>query len=138
MKRLCAVMELSRASYYRKLRPSQPEPETVALRNQIQHIALRWPAYGYRRVHAELVRQGWEINHKRVLRMMGNDNLLCLRRPKFVFTTDSRHGLPIYPNLVARLTQPRSISFGWPISLTSGCDWSLSTWRSSWMRSRGA
>jgi transposase InsO family protein len=73
------------------------------LRARIQSIALRWPAYGYRRVHAELVRQGWEINHKRVLRLMRGDNLLCVRRRKFIFTTDSRHGLPIYPNLVEGL-----------------------------------
>jgi transposase InsO family protein len=75
----------------------------MTLRNQIQHIALRWPAYGYRRVHAELVRQGWKINHKRVLRLMRSDNLLCVRRRQFLFTTDSRHGLPIYPNLVEGL-----------------------------------
>ena len=75
----------------------------MTLRNQIQQIALRWPAYGYRRVHAELVRQGWQVNHKRVLRLMRSDNLLCVRRRKFLFTTDSRHRLPIYPNLVEEL-----------------------------------
>jgi transposase InsO family protein len=79
----------------------------MSVRNQIQHIALRWPAYGYRRVHAELIRQGWKINHKRVLRLMGNDNLLCVRRRKFIFTTDSRHSLPIYPNLVTGLVVTR-------------------------------
>jgi transposase InsO family protein len=79
----------------------------MTLRIQIQHIALRWPAYGYRRVHAELVRQGWRINHKRVLRVMRIDNLLCVRRRKFIFTTDSRHGLPIYPNLVEGLVVTR-------------------------------
>jgi transposase InsO family protein len=73
------------------------------LRDEIQHIALRWPAYGYRRVHAQLIRQGWNVNHKRVLRLMRIDNLLCVRRRKFLFTTDSRHGLPIYPNLVETL-----------------------------------
>jgi len=69
------------------------------LRSQIQRIALQWPAYGYRRVQAELERHGWLVNHKRVLRLMRADNLLCLRRRKFVLTTDSKHGLPIYPNL---------------------------------------
>ena len=59
------------------------------LRHQIQRIALRWPAYGYRRVHAELLRQGWSVNHKRILRLMREDNLLCLRRRKFLLTTDS-------------------------------------------------
>jgi transposase InsO family protein len=75
----------------------------MTLRNQIQHIALRWPAYGYRRVHAELVRRGWKVNHKRILRLMRVDNLLCVRRRKFILTTDSGHGLPIYPNLVEGL-----------------------------------
>jgi transposase InsO family protein len=75
----------------------------MTLRDQIQHIALRWPAYGYRRVHAQLVRQGWKVNHKRILRLMRSDNLLCVRRRKFLFTTDSRHGLPIYPNLTEGL-----------------------------------
>jgi len=65
-------------------------------------IALRGPAYGYRQVLAELLRQGWTINHKRVLRLLRVDNLLCVRRRKFLLvTTDSRHGLPIYPNLAA-------------------------------------
>lgn len=73
------------------------------LRNEIQQIALRWPAYGYRRVHAELLRQGWRVNHKRILRLMRVDNLLCVRRRKFILTTDSRHGLPIYPNLAEGL-----------------------------------
>ena len=69
------------------------------LRSHIQRIALQWPAYGYRRVQAELERHGRLVNHKRVLRLMRADNLLCLRRRKFILTTDSKHGLPIYPNL---------------------------------------
>jgi transposase InsO family protein len=69
------------------------------LRSQIQRIALRWPVYGYRRVQAELRRQGWQVNHKHVLRLMRVDNLLCVRRRKFVLTTDSKHGLRVYPNL---------------------------------------
>ena len=72
------------------------------LRSQMQRIALRWPGYGYRRVHAELLRQGWTVNHKRVLRLLREDNLLCVRRRKFLLgTTDSSHGLPIYPNVAA-------------------------------------
>jgi putative transposase len=75
------------------------------LRGQIQEIALRWPAYGYRRVHAELLRQGWKVNHKPVLQLMRADNLLCLRRRRFLLcTTDSQHGLPTYPNLAKEMT----------------------------------
>ncbi len=103
MNRLCQITGLSRAGYYRFRRRHESRQAGMTLRNQIQHIALRWPAYGYRRVHAELVRQGRKINHKRVLRLMRSDNLLCVRRRKFLFTTDSRHGLPIYPNLVEGL-----------------------------------
>ena len=99
MNRLCQTMGVSRAGYYRfLLRLQRPEAD-MELRSQIQNIALRWPAYGYRRVQAELERQGWRVNHKRVLRLMRVDNLLCLRRRKFILTTDSKHGLPIYPNL---------------------------------------
>ena len=100
MNGLCRAAGVSRAGYYRFLLRTQPQGSDMDLRSQIQQIALRWPAYGYRRVHAELRRQGWSVNHKRILRLLRADNLLCLRRRKFILTTDSQHGLPIYPNLV--------------------------------------
>lgn len=99
MNRLCQVAGVSRAGYYRLLVRTQTKDAEMNLRSKIQNIALHWPAYGYRRVHHELIRCGWRVNHKRVLRLMRVDNLLCLRRRKFVLTTDSRHELPIYPNL---------------------------------------
>ena len=99
MNQLCQTAGLSRAGYYRFLLRPQRQEVDMDLRSQIQRIALQWPAYGYRRVQAELERHGWLVNHKRVLRLMRADNLLCLRRRKFVLTTDSKHGLPIYPNL---------------------------------------
>jgi putative transposase len=105
--RLCRVAGLSRAGYYRFRRRHELPPAAIELRDAIQHIALRWPAYGYRRVHAELVRQGWKLNHKRVLRLMRIDNLLCVRRRKFIFTTNSQHRLPVYPNLVEDLVLNR-------------------------------
>ena len=71
----------------------------MELRSAIQKVALEWPAYGYRRVHRELIRRGWRVNHKRVLRLMRADNLLCLRKRKFIGTTNSKHELPVYPNL---------------------------------------
>jgi transposase InsO family protein len=88
------------------------------LRSQMQRIALRWPAYGYRRVHAELLRQGWTVNHKRVLRLLRVDNLLCVRRRKFLLgTTDSKHGLPIYPNVAAGMVLT-SINQLWVADIT--------------------
>jgi len=75
---------MSRAGYYRFQLCGQAQQADMDLRSQMQRIALRWPAYGYRRVHAELLRQGWTINHKRVLRLLRADNLLCVRRRKFM------------------------------------------------------
>jgi len=71
------------------------------LRDVIQKIALEMPTYGRRRITAELKRRGWKVNGKRVRRIMREDNLLCLRRRKFVVTTDSNHQHPVYPNLAA-------------------------------------
>src|SRR5262245_48419133 len=82
-----------------------------------QKIAVESPAYGYRRITAELQRRGFDINHKRVLRMMREDNLLCVRRRSFVVTTDSRHNLPVYPNL-ARQTVPTAINQLWVADIT--------------------
>jgi putative transposase len=104
---LCQAAGVSRAGYYRfLLRPYLQEAD-MDLRSQMQRIALQWPAYGYRRVHVELRNQGWEVNHKRVLRLMRVDNLLCWRRRKFILTTDSKHGLAIYPNLAKDMVLTR-------------------------------
>lgn len=65
---------------------------------------MAFPSYGYRRITVQLQRDGVLVNHKRVLRLMREDNLLCLRKRRFVVTTDSAHGLPVYPNLVPTLT----------------------------------
>ena len=73
------------------------------LRQQIQQVTLDCFCYGYRRVTHELMRQGIRVNHKRVLRLMREDNLLCLRKKRFVATTGSDHGLPVYPNLAAEM-----------------------------------
>jgi putative transposase len=73
------------------------------LRDEIQRIALEWPCYGRRRMTGELRRRGWTVNPKRVRRIMREDNLLCLRRRKFVVTTDSNHDRPVYPNMAGKL-----------------------------------
>ena len=75
----------------------------MELRDAIQKLAVEMPAYGYRRIRAALRRWGWEVNHKRVLRLMRADNLLCLRKRALVRTTDSNHQLQIYPNLAREL-----------------------------------
>jgi transposase InsO family protein len=73
------------------------------LRDAIQRIALEWPSYGRPRITAELRRQGWEVNPKRVYRLLREDNLLCGRKRKFVVTTDSKHGREVYPNLAREM-----------------------------------
>jgi putative transposase len=97
---LCEAAGVSRAGFYR--RHNEPnEDRDIDLRDEIQKIALEFPCYGRRRIAAELKRRGWKVNHKRVHRIMREDNLLCLRRRKFVVTTNSKHPHPIYPNLAA-------------------------------------
>jgi transposase InsO family protein len=114
---LCQMTGLSRAGLYRWRVPRQASPVEMEIRDQMQKIAVESPAYGYRRITAELQKRGFDINHKRVLRMMREDNLLCVRRPTFVITTDSRHNLPIYPNL-ARQTVPAAINQLWVADIT--------------------
>jgi len=102
--RMVELAELSRAGFYRFLKPSKTAPDKdMDLRDAIQRIALEWPSYGRPRITAELRRQGWTVNPKRVQRLLREDNLLCIRKRQFVVTTDSRHGLHIYPNLAAEM-----------------------------------
>ena len=97
--RMCELGQVSRAGLYR-FDPNREQPDNdLDLRSAIQRIALEFPCYGRPRITEELKRRGWKVNHKRVARIMREDNLLCLRRKRFVTTTDSRHGLPVYPNL---------------------------------------
>ena len=96
---------VSRSGFYRLQKSGPPRREDdMDLRDAIHRIALEWPSYGRPRITEELRRQGWRVNHKRVRRLLREDNLLCLRKRKFVVTTDSHHGRKIYPNLAARMT----------------------------------
>jgi len=100
IERMCALTGVSRASYYRHWRRVAPGREQIELRDVLQRLAIDHRHYGYRRLTALLRRDGWAVNHKRVLRLMRTDNLLCLRRRAFVpATTDSRHDWRVVPNL---------------------------------------
>ena len=104
VERMVKLAGVSRASYYRfdDNAETGTDPD-MDLRDAIQRIALDWPTYGRRRVTEELRRRGWTVNHKRVHRIMREDNLLCLRKRKFVATTDSNHGRKVYPNLAREM-----------------------------------
>ena len=102
--RMCELAQLDRRTYYRLKGRAEMGQDHIHLRDLIQRIAIEWPSYGYRRITHELVRQGVTANNKLVLRLMREDNLLCLRKRHFVHTTDSRHSLPVYPNLAGKTT----------------------------------
>jgi len=104
VERMVKLAGVSRASYYRfdENTETGPDPD-MELRDAIQRIAVDWPVYGRRRMTKELRRQGWAVNQKRVSRIMREDNLLCLRKRKFVVTTDSNHGRKVYPNLAGEM-----------------------------------
>jgi putative transposase len=114
---LCEMTGLSRAGFYRRRVPRPATPVEMELRDQMQKVAAESPAYGYRRITAELQQRGFDVNHKRVLRMMREDNLLCVRRRAFMVTTDSRHNFPVYPNL-AREMKPTAINQLWVADIT--------------------
>jgi transposase InsO family protein len=101
--RMCELGDVSRAGLYRFDPKADPPGQDLDLRDAIQRIALEFPCYGRPRMTAALKRQGWEVNHKRVGRIMREDNLLCLRRKKFVVTTDSKHNFRVYPNLAGSM-----------------------------------
>ncbi|MGE5205696.1 MAG: IS3 family transposase [Chlamydiota bacterium] len=104
IERMVELGGVSRASFYRFDADRQPRPDRdMNLRDAIQRVALEWPSYGRPRITAELRRRGWKVNPKRVYRLMREDNLLCVRKRKFVVTTDSNHTRRVYPNLTGEM-----------------------------------
>jgi len=104
IERMCQLVPVSRASFYRSLQEQWPVDEEMELRSAIQQIAVdHRRRYGYRRVSAELRRRGMLVNHKRVARIMREDNLLAVQPRQFVVTTDSDHTLEVYLNLAGRM-----------------------------------
>jgi putative transposase len=104
IERMVELGRVSRRSFYRfDPAPQEDAERDMELRDAIQRIALEMPSYGRPRITAELRRRGWHVNHKRVYRILREDNLLCVRRRKFVLTTDSGHGLKVYPNLAGKM-----------------------------------
>jgi len=102
-------MKLARSSFYYKPRDKRPDQMKAEadLRDRIETICLGFPRYGYRRVTYQLKREGKQVNHKKVLRLMRESDLLCRVKRKSVKTTNSRHGFPRYPNLIKGMSITR-------------------------------
>jgi transposase InsO family protein len=118
VERLCMVAGASRAGYYRHWAATSPCEEEAAVRDLVQRVALTNRRYGYRRIAAQLRREGFMVNHKRVLRLMREDNLLALRSKPFVpVTTNSRHEWRVVSNL-ARGLVPTALDQLWVADIT--------------------
>jgi transposase InsO family protein len=115
--RACELAQVSRAGFYRVYAEHEPRQAEMAVRDLVQQIVLENRCYGYRRVGAELRHRGWVVNHKRVLRIMRQDNLLCLAKRRFVLTTDSRHPYGVFPNLTQDL-QLSAVNQLWVADIT--------------------
>ena len=104
IERMCQMVPVSRRGFYRSLQEQHPVEEEMEVRSAIQQIALEHRRrYGYRRISAELRRRGMTVNHKRVVRIMREDNLLAVQPKQFVITTRSNHKLEVYLNLASRM-----------------------------------
>ena len=97
--RMVELGQVSRSGFYRFQKAKPRSNRDMELRDAMQKIALEWPSYGRPRMTRELQRRGWQLGETRVRRLMRQDNLLCVRKRKFVVTTDSNHTRKIYPNL---------------------------------------
>jgi len=100
VEKLRSLMGVSRSWYYERPSATEKDKKDVALRDAIERIVLEFSGYGYRRVTAALRREGWNVNHKRVLRIMREESLLCQLKRRFKPTTDSAHAFARHSNLI--------------------------------------
>ena len=91
---------VSRSWYYEKPTSEEKARREVGLRDATERVVLEFPGHGYRRVTKALQREGWDVNHKRVLRIMRQESLLCQLKRRFKPTTDPGHSFRTYPNLL--------------------------------------
>lgn len=95
------MLKIARSSYYyKKTLDLQKQKEDADLRDRIEEVVVKHEKYGYRRVTAQLHREGLKVNHKRVQRIMQEEELICKIKKRWVVTTDSNHPYPVYPNLL--------------------------------------
>ena len=117
IQRMCELATVSRASFYRHWEEKTPTEAEMALRDVIQRMAIGHRFYGYRRITVLVQREGYEVGTKKVRRLMKQDNLLAVRRRKFVTTTDSDHDFVVYPNLAEQLIV-RDVNQLWVADIT--------------------
>jgi putative transposase len=117
IERMCELAQVSRAGFYRDWQQQEPQQAEVAIREAVQKTALARRQYGYRRVLAVLKRNGVAVGESVVRRILRNDNLLAIRKRKFVATTDSAHGFTVYPNL-AQYVLVNAINQLWVADIT--------------------
>jgi hypothetical protein len=118
IERMCLLARVSRSGFYRFLKAHVPREEDTEVRSAIQQVVIQHRfRYGYRRVTAELMRRGMQVNHKRVARIMREDNLLAVQPKEFVTTTDSNDALEIYLNL-SRRVRLNSVDQLWVADIT--------------------
>lgn len=99
---VCRALGVARSSVYYRRR----EPDDAALKAKLTELAGQWPTYGYRRLTAQLAREGMAASAKRVRRLM--HELGLVQKPqRGCRTTNSVHGLPRYRNLVRDLVVER-------------------------------
>lgn len=109
------LLNINRIGYYKWLQKNGPDPDLIRyemeIKDEMQKIAIEFPRYGYRRMTIELYNRGFHVNHKRILRLMQEDNLLCVKKHFRPLTTDSNHDHKVYPNLIRNLkiTQPNQV-----------------------------
>lgn len=120
VKGMCKLMKVSRTAYYNwSLKTLNTEVDCLEgkIYKEIEDIVVEFPGYGYRRVTAELKRKGKTVNHKKVLRLMREKNLTKKRKRRYTLTTDSTHGLEVYPNLTKEFI-PTSVNELWVADIT--------------------
>lgn len=116
--RMCELAGVTRSAFYRHHAESAPREADTSLREEVQRVALENRFYGYRPITQQLRREGFPVNAKRVRRLLREDNLLALRRQRFIPpTTDSRHTWRIWPNL-ARGLQTQRLDELWVADIT--------------------
>jgi hypothetical protein len=102
---VCDLLEVSRSWSDEHCDQADPDSQDSALRDEMEWMILECSGYGYRRVTQELSRRGWQVNHKRVLRILREESLLCQIKQRVVITTtNSHHGFPVSPNILADVT----------------------------------